>query len=370
MGKAKRRTAPNAWTSRVWSQLWRVLKVVGPVAVAGLIVTLLMAGFAFRNRLFDCERTVTECERTVTDRERTVTNLNTEKSVLRIENAELTATNSHLQRENTESTDKISGLWQENTKLRTELDKADKERSHLEKELEKALPNTKVGRPPSSEPLPRQVGKAVPASVRRFPADLRYVGSGAMGDIGDCEIGIGTFTYKTAGKGPHEYEWKYENDGRTLNPRAARFGGVVWLSPSGAFGTAPNGGYDLRGFRGIEWEARAIGDPVKVEFFIGGIDRVWKKSGDGRWQFVGAPYPDTMPRTSLGIRKLTNEWRTFGVFLEDQPESNFGRVVGGFGWIANWGNNGVEPDESGMGSNKVKKFTFELRNVFYVKEIE
>ncbi len=220
-------------------------------------------------------------------------------------------------------------------------------------------------------PKPPPIGPGeVPPSIRRFPVDTHYVASGAMGDIGDVEIGIGRFTYKTAGKGPHEYEWKYENEGRTLSARPAKFGGVVWLSPSGAFGTAPNGGYNLLGFRGIEWEARAIGDPVDVEFFIGGIDRIWIQDSDGRWKFDRAPYPDTMPRRSLGTRKLTNEWQTFRESLADQPESTFARVVGGFGWIANWGNNGVEPDESGMGSNKVKKFTFEVRNVFYVKEIE
>ncbi len=75
-------------------------------------------------------------------------------------------------------------------------------------------------------------------------------------------------------------------------------------------------------------------------------------------------------QTGLGIRRLTNEWQTFWVSLADQPESKFARVVGGFGWIANWGNNGVEPDESGMGPSEVEKFTFEVRNVSYVKEME
>ena len=77
-----------------------------------------------------------------------------------------------------------------------------------------------------------------------------------------------------------------------------------------------------------------------------------------------------MPRTSLGIRKLTNEWQTFRVSLEDQPGGNLAKVVGGFGWVANWGNNGVEPDEAGTGPSEVKKFTFEVRNVFYLKELE
>ena len=101
-----------------------------------------------------------------------------------------------------------------------------------------------------------------------------------------------------------------------------------------------------------------------------GINWVWKQSEDKRWEIVSAPYPDTMPRISLGTRKLTNEWQTFSESLEDQPEGNFARVVGGFGWVANWGNNGVEPDASGMRPSEVKTFTFEVRDIFYVKELE
>ncbi|GAF81689.1 unnamed protein product, partial [marine sediment metagenome] len=286
MGKAKGRTAPNASTSRVWSQLWRVLNRSGPVAIVGLIIALLALWVHVQSLLRDADRKTIK--------------LTGEISVLQVNTTYLTNEVSVLRRKTTELTDEISGLQLENTRLRAELDKSDEARTILER----------AARPDSSEPLPPRVGKAVPASVRRFPADLRYVASGAMGDIGDVTFGFGEFHYKTAGKGPHEFALKYENDGRTPSATPAQFGGVVWLSPPDMFGTAPDGGYDLRGFRGIEWEARAIGDPVKVEFFIGGIDRVWKKNEDGRWEFVRAPYPDTMPRTSLGIRKLTNEWQT------------------------------------------------------------
>ncbi|MCK4340648.1 MAG: hypothetical protein KAY37_02850 [Phycisphaerae bacterium] len=351
MGKTKGRTARNASTSRVWSRLWRALKAGDPVAIVGLIITVVGLIIAVVGLIitlmalwFDANRRITE--------------LTGENSVLQIENKQSTDKISVLQIKNTELTDEISALQLENIRLRAELNKCDEARTILER----------AARPDSSEPLPPRVGKAVPASVRRFPVDIRYVASGKMGDIGDVTFGGGKFTYKTVGQGPHEWKFKYVDN--ELNPRPAQFGGVVWLSPQSEFGTFSDGGYDLRGFRGIEWEAKATGDPVKVEFFIGGINRVGSKGEDGRFEFVRAPYPDTMPRTGLGIRKLTNEWQTFRVSLADQPEGNFARVVGGFGWIATWGNNGVEPDESGMGPNNVKKFTFEVRNVFYVKEIE
>ena len=346
MGKTKRRTAPNAPTSRVWPQLLRALKVAGPFAVVALIVVLVVAWF--------------DAEKRARDAELKNIKLTGEISALQIEKTHLTGENSFLKLKNADLTGGISALQLKNTRLRAELDKCDEARTILER----------AARPEPSEPLPPRVGKPIPASVRRFPADLRYVASGKMGDIGDVTFGGGEFKYKTAGTGPHEYEWKYEKDGRTESTRPAQFGGVVWMNPPGAFGTVPDGGYDLRGFRAIEWEARAIGDPVKVEFFIGGINRVWKKNTDGTWKFVRAPYPDTMPRRSLGTKKLTTEWQSFREPLADQPESNFARVVGGFGWIANWGNNGVEPNESGKGPSEVKKFTFEVRNVFYVKDIE
>ena len=214
------------------------------------------------------------------------------------------------------------------------------------------------------------IGKGVPTSARQFDVLRSYSASGKMGDIGDVTIAGAEFSYITIGEGPHEYEWKYENDKRTLSSKPAQFGGVVWLSPANEFGTAVDGGYDLRGFRGIEWEARAVDDPMEVEFFIGGIDRVWHQDTDGRWEFVRAPYPDTMPRTGLGIRKLTKEWQTFRVSLSDRPEEAFARVVGGFGWVATWGNNGVQATESGMRPSAIKKLAFEVRNVFYVRETE
>lgn len=255
-------------------------------------------------------------------------------------------------------------LWQ----LR--LDLCRDQKTFLEENVNKQLqPQNKDSIQPSATEKDSGIGKGVSSSAHEFDVIRSYSASGKMGDIGDITIAGAEFSYITGGEGPHEYEWKYESDGRTESSRPSQFGGVVWLSPPGAFGTAPDGGYDFRGFRGIEWEARAVGGPVEVEFFIGGIDRVWKQNADGRWEFVRAPYPDTMPRTSLGIRKLTNEWQKFRVSLSDRPESNFARVVGGFGWIATWGNNGVRPTESGMRPSEVKETRFEVRKVFYLREM-
>jgi hypothetical protein len=205
-------------------------------------------------------------------------------------------------------------------------------------------------------------GKSAPqGSV--FDLNKYYVASGKMGDIGDVEIADTVFTYTTKGRGPHEYEWKYDLDGKAVE-RPAGFGGVVWLSPANAFGTDSQGGYDLTGFKTLKWEARSIGADVNVEFFIGGINWIWKQT-DAKPARVPAPYPDTMPRIGFGIKKLTPDWQQFEVSLADQPTNNFLRVVGGFGWVANWGSNEVESNEDGTGANTNKVNKFEVRNIRY-----
>lgn len=209
-------------------------------------------------------------------------------------------------------------------------------------------------------------GKSVRPRVRSFAVDKFYVPSGSLGDVGDVEIGTDVFSYEPLGRPPHEWDYKYVKCDE-LNQLPAKFGGVVWLSPPNVFGTAPRNGWDLRGFDTILWEARALDGPVKVEFFLGGIDWIWEKRG-GCWARTRPKYADTMTRVGLGIRTLTGEWQTFRVRLTEMKSNDFKRVVGGFGWIVSWGNNGIQPDESGLRPLERKQFRFQVRSIRYEKE--
>ena len=138
--------------------------------------------------------------------------------------------------------------------------------------------------------------------------------------------------------------------------------GGVGLNPPNAWGNVPECGYDFRRFRGtVVWEARSIGGRVNVEFLIDEHDK---------WFRSPAPYGDSMPRISLGIHSLCEEWQPFEVLLFDLPEENFTRVVGAFGWTASWSNNVVESDDKGTAPVEPGKFTFEIRDLRYTKAVE
>lgn len=213
-------------------------------------------------------------------------------------------------------------------------------------------------------------GKAAPAGSI-FPVETEekalYVASGKIGDIGDVTIhGDGRFTYRMKGVGPSQWTYTYL-DG-VSNTLPAMFAGVVWLSPADDWGqTDRKCGYDLTGFRRLKWEARAINGPAKVEFFIGGITWNWGKNDRGIPVKVDAPYRDTMDRVGLGIKMLTNGWQSFEVVLTNEPEKNFKRVVGGFGWVASWASNDVKADDTQRRPLQEKVIEFEVRNVRYEK---
>jgi hypothetical protein len=209
------------------------------------------------------------------------------------------------------------------------------------------------------------VGKSPPEGAT-FNVNRYYVPSGKVGDIGDVTIKGTAFLYVTKGQGPHEYEWKYEDDGKTLSTQCAQFAGVIWLSPSNCFGTEPDAGYDLRGFKSVKWRARSTSGPVEVEFFIGGITWIWTQE-DQKHVRKPVPYPDSMPRTSLGTKKLTPDWQEFDYSLAGQPDNNLKRVVGAFGWTANWGSNGVEANTFGTGSISERRFEIEIPEIRYEK---
>jgi hypothetical protein len=206
---------------------------------------------------------------------------------------------------------------------------------------------------------------------RAFPVMPNYHPSGLMGDIGDLrpparmEEGD-RFTYEPLGRPPHEYDYKYVNG--TLNEKPAQFAGVMYLHPRGNWGTDPTGGYDLRRVADvIRWEARSVEGDVYVEFLIGGITWMWDEPARRQ---VSAPYPDSLPATSLGTKKLTPAWTVFEVDLHERGrvKDDFKRVVGGFGWVITWAANGLDMPDSDLSSNKTRIFTIEICNIRYERK--
>ncbi len=201
-----------------------------------------------------------------------------------------------------------------------------------------------------------------------FSVSDGYHPSGKMGDVGDITIlripGEDHFTYETMGRGPHESDWKYVNG--ELNDRAAQFGGVMYLHPPNNFGTDPNGGRDLSATQDfITWKARSGDQEVYVEFVCGGINWNWDEKQHIR---KTALYPDSMPRTSLGTKKLTTEWQSFEARLKERgldKEEYFEKVIGGFGWVISWAPNGIRLNDEGKTPDMVKKFQIEICDIRY-----
>jgi hypothetical protein len=181
-----------------------------------------------------------------------------------------------------------------------------------------------------------RTGKPV-SPGEKFSVISSYDPSGLTGDIGDVDVSktgeLVRFTYQTNGKGPHEWEYKYK-EGR-LNEVPAEFAGVIFLDPPNNFGTSASGGFDLREVSGtIRWEARSLAGEASVNFYIGGVEWMWDEEQMDR---VSVPYPDTLPRLSLGSRVISGEWQTFEYDISIYPEVYFRCVIGAFGWSIAWG---------------------------------
>jgi hypothetical protein len=106
-----------------------------------------------------------------------------------------------------------------------------------------------------------------------------YDPRGFMGDTGDITIEeepnnrLVRFRYDAHGREPHEWEYKYLDDG-TKNAQLCKFAGVMFLD--GNWGKT-DGGYDLRGKRKLGWQARSLSGMVNVQFLAGGVAWVWDK---------------------------------------------------------------------------------------------
>jgi hypothetical protein len=230
--------------------------------------------------------------------------------------------------------------------------------------------NPHVGLPaaPPSEPA---ADLARPTNRESVSVMQEYYPSGLMGDIGDVSPTARTeeadqFIYEPLGRSPHEWDYKYI-DG-TLNERPAKFAGVMYLCPRGNWGVDSNGGRDLRSVADmIRWEARSVEGTVDVEFLIGGITWTWDEKAKQR---VLAPYPDSLPYTNLGTKRLTPEWKLFEVDLREKGRvrDDFKRVVGGFGWVITWAANGVRMSGDGVGPDQKKVFVIEIRNIRYERK--
>ena len=228
--------------------------------------------------------------------------------------------------------------------------------------LGNSLPPSVAPTTTDSAEVSQTAGKPA-GEAKDFQVYPNYDPSGYMGDIGDLKTVKGPdsvqFIYEVCGRGAHEWEYKYIEG--ELNPNPAKFAGVMYLDPPGNFGTSPSGGYDLRGYHKLHWEARSLEGEATVEFVIGGIDWVW----NSEHQRESAPYPCSMPRDSLGVYTLTTAWQEFDESLVEHDEDDFERVVGGFGWVAGWDSNGITVEKPGSCAEQPAKIQIEIRNLRY-----
>ena len=217
----------------------------------------------------------------------------------------------------------------------------------------------------SSKPISTHCGKPVP-NGKEFLVQSNFHPSGLMGDIGDVSINrqsdVDRFTYDVKGRGPHEWDYKYVHC--RLDSMPARFAGVIYLDPPNNFGEARTGGYDLRGFRRLKWEARCLTGEVYTEFVVGGVNWKWNDTVACP-QTESTPFPCSMPRTSLGIKRLTADWQPFEYEFSADLESQLCRVVGGFAWTIAPTSNGVTWDLDRPTPNVPAVFSIELRGIRY-----
>jgi hypothetical protein len=212
-------------------------------------------------------------------------------------------------------------------------------------------------------------GKAVPNE-----SFLNNYGIMYMGDTGDIQFsklpsGLG-FVYETNGKGPHQWEYKYLNGKE--NPSPAQFAGIMLVDGDG--GNKANDGYDLRGYKEISWKACAEGGSdfnedgnVVVEFVAGGID--WRIN-DTAMKKEPVPFPDSLPRQTLGIYSLRKcpETEVISFSLSKMRPGYLQKVIGGFGWVISWAPNGVAQNSDGTGPEKAKTFKIIISDVRYIKD--
>jgi len=199
-----------------------------------------------------------------------------------------------------------------------------------------------------------------------FNVGKYYTLSGKIGDIGDLgDISqtseMISFTYSPRGKGPHEWEWKYVDNGN-LSVNTCKFAGYAFLDPPGNFGER-SGGKDLSGFdQTITIEARCPDhDTVWLTCSIGGVTWNWDKG-----KKVSARYPETLEQAQLAIIPLMKSWKAFSFEIPKSSESSLKNVKCPLAVSLSWDNNKkyIQTDSSGKVIHS-ENFTIQLRNIFY-----
>lgn len=212
-----------------------------------------------------------------------------------------------------------------------------------------------------------RVGRRPLAGTKPFSILPHYTPTGKLGDTEDIDIQTGSnaavrFVCHLQGRGPHEWDYKYINGQENREP--ARFVGVMFLNPPDNWGRLP-GGWDLRGYERIRWQGRSLGDDVAVEFVVGGVTWEWA-CPSGKWERATVPYPDTLPRVSLGTRTLTKSWQEFTVSFRDlgvdTTNDALSCVVAAFGLVLKWPPR-KSPDSGDVLPRPVSEF--EIREVMY-----
>lgn len=170
---------------------------------------------------------------------------------------------------------------------------------------------------PTSMPPPHPTNYQTPAPAlptrAAFPIytdwlqNTDYVPSGWMGDTGD--IKLNDCWLQDPHSGATSIKVGYMPTGSN------GWAGVYWQSPQNNWGTDPNGGHNLQGYRTLTFFARGQSGGERIAFFSGGIT---------------GPYGDTAAKHAITV-DLTSGWKKYTI---DLAGADLRRVVGAFGWVA------------------------------------
>ena len=101
-----------------------------------------------------------------------------------------------------------------------------------------------------------------------------------------------------------------------------------------------------------------------VEFLIGGVLWRWNDRSKSKEE---VPFPDSLPRISLGVYHLTTKSQSFQYDISNLPDDYFRKVIGGFGWVISWGAHGVILNDERTGPLQAKTFIIEVSDITYEK---
>lgn len=103
-------------------------------------------------------------------------------------------------------------------------------------------------------------------------------------------------------------------------------------TPEPNWGTQPDAGWNLSGARQLSFWVRGKEGGEYVEFFACGVGRDPERG----ITLKECPFPDSFPKRTTGVLKLTKQWRPYTISLKS---ADLNYVLGGFGWAANARNN-------------------------------